>query len=390
MVERLLKSEKSVMFAIAAFLIFWVVKPFYLLPSGTFQIGDLFLVISFGVVAYAEHFKISSLCSKEDKYLRVFLLFVIVINSIYGIYYQEVAFLKSILYFIFNYMVIIVFRKLTLEDMFLPLFEKCCKLNLWIQLAVFLLGGGAYYEPGRYMGTYNDPNQFGFAVITAYLILFSINQKTKTKYNWIYFLLSSFLVIKSASMGMLLLLITFVFINIIYITIFADKEKRKRRIKILLLVIIAVVALGVVLVFLNKNSFITNQVQVFINRVAKKFKEAGSNNIFEVIVYDRNLHAFVNHPISVLYGSGEGLMNRYGVTNLEIHCTWIALLFGYGIIPTVFLIKWIKTNLKSMPFRMAGVYIGLFVEASVLVNYRQPAFWILLILVSVLKHVDDI
>lgn len=379
--------------AMFSFAIFWIIKPFYLMPSGTFQIGDLFLVLSFCLICCKECFKVKAIFDDIDKLFRLFLLFVLIINTIYGVYYKEMAFFRSSLYFVFNYMVIITFRKLYLFDEFLLFFEKCCKLNLWIQFIVFLFQWGKWFEPGRYMGTYNDPNQFGFAVITTYLILFCINQKTKTRYNWVYFIVSSFLVIKSASMGCLLLILVFVFIISLYKIVLLE---RKKRFKVVIGFLGGLIAIGVLLALIDNDSVIIEQIEVFVARVLEKFEKfqqygnhGEKGTLFDLIIYDRNLSAIANHPISFLYGSGEGLMNRYAASNGEPHCTWLAIPFYYGAVPTVFLVKWIWNNLKGISLSLMAVYVALFIEALTVINYRQAAFWILLILGSAVKNRDQ-
>ena len=362
-----------------------VVKPFYMLPSGSFQVADLCMLISFILIVSAENFKITRILNDEDKFLRAFLLLVVIINLIYSVLYGEMAFLKSSLYMIFGYMVIIVARKLNTCDVFMSVLKNTCKINIIVQLVIYILKLGKWFEPGRYMATYNDPNQFAFAISTSFLILYCIQREKEEKSTWLYFIMCIFLVVTSASMGSLLLIAIFIIMSG---ALFLNGLNKKQKTTILITIICLAAIMGMVIIY-QKNSYITEQVTIFSNRLDEKidrFTEYGNNgekgSFFELIVYDRNLRAAVNHPISFLYGSGEGLMSRFAPTDGELHSTWIALLFYYGVIPTSILIWWIINNLKNVDAYFIIANIAMFAETWVMINYRQPTFWLLIILGS--------
>ena len=152
------------------FLLFFLLKPFYIFKSGALQIGDIFLVISYTLL-FLERKSIK--LEYDDKFFSIFLICVITINSIYTIILSTPSFMISSLYYIFNLFVISCFRQYIKNETFQFGLKIVCKINLLIQLAVFLAGKGKYFgDSYRYMGTYNDPNQLGFAVLSTIFILY--------------------------------------------------------------------------------------------------------------------------------------------------------------------------------------------------------------------------
>ena len=54
---------------------------------------------------------------------------------------------------------------------------------------------------------------------------------------------------------------------------------------------------------------------------------------------------------------------------------------SYGIIPYIFLVIWVFK--KARHTRFLFIYIALFGEAMFVVNTRQPAYWMLIILAGI-------
>ena len=118
-------------------------------------------------------------------------------------------------------------------------------------------------------------------------------------------------------------------------------------------------------------------------RLTRKRTKFGGSWLYSFI-RDRNLVGVINHPEVFLYGSGGGHMERFSITGdrRELHSTWIALAFYYGIIPFLFLISWIQRNLKGIKKIYLVPILALVIESFTLVNFRQPTFWILFVLVG--------
>lgn len=369
--------------ALICYFLFWLLKPFYLSESGSVQIGDFFLGVSFALLCFGERFSFNP--REVDKYFYYFFGSVCVINAVYFMIYLNSSFFKFVLYYTFNFMVIYLFREFEKEHKFYEKFAAILKLNIIIQFALLILGIGEWYGSSRYLGTYNDPNQLAFGVLSTYCLIFCISRKIKVKYRTIYFAMATYIIYQSSSTSMVLA-IAILFVCEQYFRISDIKEGFSKTLYVIYLIIITAV-----FVLLGMELFRTimgGQSEIFfLRRLSQKINRG--DNIVESFIRDRNLYALRDHPIYVLFGSGEAMMSRFAHNNGELHSTWLAILFYYGIIPFSFFITWIKQNLKNLDLYTIPVYACLFLEAFTLVNHRQPSFWTLIALAVVLKRKND-
>lgn len=358
------------------YLLFWLLKPFYILSSGSLQIGDAFIILSFLLVIFDSN--VIAKFEKIDRGLYIFFAFVFFINSIYFLILKDTSFLKSILFYAFNILGVFIGRIYLADDDFLKMFDKVLKINLWIQLIIFFVGAGRWLGTTRYMGTYNDPNQFGFAILTTYCLIYCISRKIDTKCRWVYFIITLFLIIQCSSAGMLMG-ISLLIISEIYFKINTINNRGTKVLYSFFLIFVTIIAVICVLYIYTLDGEIKTDSD-FIQRVLAKFEKEES--VFQSFVVDRNLQGFFDNPKYILYGSGEGAMLRFYKNGGELHSTWIGLLFYYGVIPFCVLIWWIRDNLKNIDKYIIPVYICVFIEALTLINHRQPSFWLLIVIAS--------
>lgn len=367
--------------ALFCYFLFWLLKPFYVLDSGSLQVGDLFLGISFIFVVISNNFMLRF--NKTDKFFYYFFVCVCIINFSYSLFLSDNSFLRPILYYTFNFMAIYIFREFMDNEKFYKYFAVILKLNIIIQFALLITGVGEwFYGSARYVGTYNDPNQLAFGILSTYCLLYCLSRKIRIKHLWLYFILSVYLIYQSSSTGMLIG-IAILFVSEQYFRISAIKDDRNKYLYIMYLVVVTAFFVFVGIELIKIISGGSTEI-FFLKRLSAKLNREDS--FIQSFIKDRNLHAFVNSPITILYGSGESQLIRFGAPNNgELHSTWIAFLFYYGIIPFSFLLTWIKNNLKNLDLYLIPVYLCIFIEAFTLINHRQPSFWMLIILASVIK-----
>lgn len=372
-----------------------LLKPFYLFSSGGLQIADGLLVASFGL------FLIGSLAKKQlrselSRTLydnKLFLLFIIctfIINAMYFAYYPEFKFILSSIYFIFNLMAVVLFVSFFKDRLFLTRTANILKFSLGLQLAIWAVGLGRYYTTDRYMGTLNDPNQFGYFLLLSFLMIYVIDLLQQRKYTFIYYLITLFLIIQSGSTGMLMGLAIFSLLWAIVSTIRWLKSPYKvlRRIMHSLLGLF-ILLMPVVLVVLMSwgtisqsfsSSFDTVSI---VDRVTEKTEKADGQSDVSILE-DRGLDMILNYPHYILFGAGEGAFTRFNnvVNNYgqEIHSTLPALIFYYGIIPFIIIIIWMARKFKGVTWVYAIAYISLFTVSFILLNQRQAMFWVFIAL----------
>ena len=362
------------------YFLFWLLKPYYVFKSGSVQPGDAFLAVAVFLLLCYDRFVIH--LRKQDKFLYLFFLCIFLVNFGYFVAYAETSFLKCLLYYVFNLLAVYMFRSLCTMPRFYTYFSAILKFNLFAQLILLLTGVGSWYTAGRYMGTYNDPNQLAFGIMSTYCLLFCISRLMPVKRRWLYFAMAAYLIYQSSSTGMLVA-IAILFVCEQYFRLVSIKGNFNRACYIVYLLLITIVflLLGIELVRI----LASGETEVpFLRRFAGKLDKGDS--FIESFIKDRNLTAVVNKPVYFLFGSGETKMSRFASSKGELHSTWIGLLFYYGIIPFCVLIAWIRSNMRNIDWYVIPVYLCLFAEALTLVNHRQPSFWTLIALAAVINR----
>lgn len=376
--------------------LYLILKPYYFKTSGSLQISDTFILIAFifTIINLPKHNMIDAKLAKNYKLLLIFFTSIILINTIYYGIYDDVSFIKSSLYYVFIGIGIFIFIFKYKDEKLLKNYYIIFIIDIIIQIVIYLLGVGKYLGTTRYMGTFNDPNQFGFFMIMAIMYMYTIENILKLKRRAILiYIIAIYLIIASSSMGMLLALGTFLLIQPLYIIGNFKKIIIKHKNKIFLIIgIVIILAVFIILLynidygfrskakdFINENIL---ESQIFMRVLQKTDKLAdGANSFLE----DRHLDKFFNNLQYVLYGAGEGNWSRFGNNNGEIHSTLPSILFCYGILPTIILLKWIYNNLKGLKLRELSVYIAILIESFTLINHRQLIVWFLIILANCYK-----
>lgn len=368
-----------------------LLKPFYLLPSGSFQLGDICLVIAF--VAYLLKKKSALYIEPCDFLLALFIICVVVINGIYFCIYQTSDFIMQTSYYMFNFITVILFRAEMRSDVFLKRMSQVLRADLIAQLAIYCVGAGRWYlgvvgGSSRYMGTFNDPNQLAFFMFSAYAFIQIVRSKRGIRAILIDDAVTLFIVLQTASTGMLAgtLLIFIPKIVKMAVTFFSNKRFSGFAWLLMLSVCYAMA------VFPFAHSEMSKGSSLFVfERIGNKFsKLAGSNeggtSFQDSILADRQLDKLILYPEKILYGAGQGAYERFERANSanEIHSSFLGMLFYYGIGPFSVLMMWIVSNFKKAKqgFYVSLIYVAFFAETLTLTNQRQPLFWILLVLVA--------
>lgn len=377
--------------------LYLILKPYYLFHSGGLQVADIFLILAF--LSFIVVAKLNKDIRKNlfetvasNKLLIIFTISTLTINAAYFLFTPDVKFLMSVLYYIFSLLAVTLFSFFAQSKNFLESISRVFKINLLIQLGIFLLGIGKDYGE-RYMGTFNDPNQFGYYILLSFFFIYIIKILLARKERvFPYLFIASFLVFQSASTGVFLGMAFF----LIAIAIYNVKDRlritytkvRKFMYALVILIVITPLAL------LVASQRTTNQPiysdldssyedQVIVKRVSEKFSKAEGEadvSLWEERGYDKIFY----YPEKMLYGAGEGALNRFTKASheAEIHATFPSILFYYGIIPLLILLRWIYVKVKDSDPRIKIVYIALAVESFTLLNQRQALFWVILVIVS--------
>lgn len=369
------------------FLLFLATKPFYLFPSGGLQLSDLFFVASFVyyvlIVKKGDKIEID----KTDKPLFLFVVFVFIVNTVYATYYGESAFMVSSLYYLYNLLIVIFFRIYAEDRRFLSAVASVCRFNIFLQLLIYVAGAGRYYTANRYMGTFNDPNQMAFfiyiSLMTAYLIA-KLNHK---ELHVLYHAFAIGLIFWTSSTGMLLALT--VFYGVWLLTKIFTLLRRVHNVRFILFWTAALMAL--LLLSPKWDNFKESLSESpIIERVEQKLGRMEASD-GPTNVQDRGIEKVILYPEKTLFGSGEGMHDRFdrAVSDNEIHSTLFSILFYYGTVPTLLFLYWVVLNVRRLTIANLAVVLSLAVESITLLNQRQPLFWMLFVLLQVLAFQES-
>ena len=378
---------RSLGFGECFFLLGLFMKQFYLKSSGSVQIGDVLMFSSALFILFKNRMPIE----KIDYSFIIFVLFTYIINSLYFIYYGE-GFLRASFYFLYNLIIVIAFRTMSKKQNFTLAVFEVMKCNLIVQFLVLILGFGRYmYNGSRYQGTFNDPNQFGFFVLSSVFIMYLISIEQEIKIHAIWMIMLGLFVIICSSMGMTLAYLVFL-MGVIIVPIFDNQLKKADAIKAVLFFILIVVIFFYWrnIVYIIEKITNWDRLSYMIERITQKIGKMEEKNVYgeNLFIRDRLLLRTMKAPYFFIFGCGEGGFQRFitiSHENNEIHSTMLALCYYYGLIPYYFFLKWIHINLKRIPYRALCVYTAIILEAFTLANHRQPYFWILFVLGSMIK-----
>lgn len=373
------------------FLTYILLKPFYIFESGSFQPSDVVFMLSFFVFLYYNGFANLIHC-KFDYILCIFVLFTLVINLFYFLIYRNTEFVYSFLYYLFNLMLVLVARVLLMSREFIRKLFWVCRICLYLQVIIFFLGLGKYYIDvngitERYLGTFNDPNQLAFYMYALLMVMFMIEKfyNIKCQVNILDYAAFLFILYHTASLGMLLAFVIFIlsyFIVLLVSPMFERDTKRRKQmfyglITLFLLVVIFIIFKDQIIAFFKDS-------QLFERLIVKEKYSAtivDSNYSNRTIWQDRNIDKLYIYPQYNIFGAGQGYFSRFYLSNSsgEIHSTLLSILFCYGIIPTSLFVLWIWKNIRKTVY-FIPVFLSLAAESFILLNQRQPLFWMVFLL----------
>ena len=384
-------KKQTIRFPELFFLLGLFLKQFYMRSSGSVQISDAVIMLSALMLIVSGRMRFS----KIDTSLACFVICTFLVNGAYALYYNYIdhqiydhSFLLASIYLLYNYIVILAFRVFMIESNFCNALTITMKINLLTQLVIYLSNSGRLYGGLRYQGTFNDPNQFSFFVLCCVFMLYLCHQYKKTRLHWFWFIIVAILILASASRGMTVAFLIFLFFSVVQ-PILSQKKPIYR--------FVAYVTFILLIVFYlmgGKNilSYILGSAKGSTAFLLERFtSRAGSSGILNRIITffdDRGLMRILVWPEYFFFGCGEGYWERfwYSSDSGEMHSTMIALCYYYGIAPYFLFIKWLRDNISRVPKSVIGIYVALILEACTLVNHRQPLFWLIFVMGSLISR----
>ena len=344
-------NKLSVFFISLAFFL----SQFYIFSSGLPQPAHIFIILSFFIFVFFNN----KLKVIEVRPLYFFVCYAVFINIYYTFLIDDLSYIISTIYWIFNLIffgVLVSLESTHIKKLFHYL-SFIIPMSLIINIMIWAVGAGRYNFSPRYNGYFNDPNQMAFWVLCSCaigLILFN-NLKLKI----IIYSLSFFLILltmsRSATIGFLILTLGLVF-----------QHKSRLDLKIIFSLISLFITIASFFILLHFG---------FLDNIVTRFSEGIDSN--DQQASDRGFTNLIDYPQYLLFGAGQGAYYLFSSSNHEIHSTWFAVLFYYGVIGFFLFVNFLFNIFKRLDFAEKIIFLGPMFYGFFTYSARTLVFWFL-------------
>ncbi len=335
--------------------------PFYIFPAHYPQLADIF-----GAILIITNFKLIILNIKANvftKYLYIFVMYTILINAIWMFLAEDILILRSSVYYLYSFFMILFLYSKIKEDSFLLFTFKALVLTAVIQIGLYPL---IVDQGERTQLFFSNPNQLALYGLCMLIISNIIAECIKIKLIYVLFVSGIFtmLIIISASRSAA--------VGVILFWLFFFVKSRKHVLVLATAILITIAAISITGKF-DPNKFTT------INYVFERLTV--QNNTYNQGLDGRGFNRIIEFPQYLLFGAGEGKYARFG-SRIELHSTFYSILFCYGIIGLGLFMIAIFTLFKGFNKQVIILFLVLALFAQVHMALRLPIFWITLLFLN--------
>ncbi|WP_290794205.1 hypothetical protein [Halomonas sp.] len=340
---------------------------FYILPSGLPQPAHLLFALNFLLLGYFYSLTIP-LSSHDERLTALFLLafcaYVAISNLAWVLVEQNTTFIKATIYWVYGCLLFLFLLSSLGDDRVRRAVVASCALSIVLLFLFWTTGMGRYEVGSRYQGFFNDPNQMAFYVICVFSTFFYLFRgKGSGHLLFAIAFISVMLVFVTQSRSALLgIFFSLLAAYLRFIDNMAVGSGGRDRI---LAYIIGIMAVPLFLYLLL--SMETADVAV------SRFSGTDYGSQAEIRGYTR-LQEF---PSYLFLGSGQGLDGRFGGRH-EIHSTWVAVLFYYGIAGFVIFMAFIARIFLRLDLAGKIAFLGPVFYGLSTYGARTPIFWVFL------------
>jgi hypothetical protein len=370
------------------FILFLMTKPLYLWASGLPQISDLILVFLFIYLLISTHWKVYFPVQEAKSWVGLLLVIIsyqFLVNSIWEVVLVSKysgTLLKSMIYYIFNLIVVIVVMML-IDQIGQEKVIECFYMGMFLSAILCLVGVLLHFSAGsRNTGFFNNPNQLGYyAILLLTIALYYRGMVSKYK-RWTMIGTSIFFTIASLSKAAIIALMVILIIDA-GLTL-RDKASVKQ-IAVTLIKLTLVVG-GLYIVFLSNNEFVLKNPALYKVRYRIENMSGESDSDLNS---GRGYGRLEEIDVHIVEGVGEGKFDRFeSLKGKESHSTYMTILVCYGIIGGVLYLFLI---LKALYYRGHFIshvllFSGVFLYWMTHNGLRSTLLWVFLALLVSTKE----
>lgn len=352
---------------LALWCLFLALEPFYIMPSGLPQPGDVLVLVLVPAALFGWNRRMHRAVAPSVRALVAFTIWVFIINYGWALIEWKWALNKAYtifpIYYLFNLAIFL--TALVLFQRFGKLLLRLTVYVVMIDIAIQVVAS-IVFGVGRSRSAvfFNNANQLGYYALLA-ATLISITQRrlelsrtiaTSALLGCIYLAMIS--ASRAAVAGIVILLVLLVFANpriIILASLFA----------------VGLVTIG-------------GPVTQAIENVETRSHKQSRLGFTEERGYDR----LWNYREYVPIGAGEGDVARFvpeGVSGLEIHSSFGTVLFSYGIVGMALFLGFLVRVGRGAGFRMTLMLLPTFAHTMSHQGLRFTMLWVMLALFVALK-----
>ena len=343
---------------VAAYLI---LKMFYVLGSGGAQPADIALAALALVVVSPQ--RVLSFMRQHVVYLA-FLIWVLVVNTVWSALYVRFDFILSASYYLFNALLLLAVYSIRSRapEAFDRIVIIGLRASIVVQLVVLFVSG-----QGRAMGSFNNPNQLAYwavLVSSIYLLL----RRNVTRWSDLPFLLgAAYLCFASLSRAGTLSVAAM--LALWFWMALRTPTRRLMGAAVGALLAVAFIQ-GVDVGQLSSGG---STLSDFESRLERRENE----NVAEVRNWDRITDYYQYN----LLGAGEGYYRRFEesrILAIEIHSSFATLLFSYGIIGLGLFVGFILHVARGIPWSLSVYLLPSLIYGITHQGLRFSFFWLLI------------
>jgi hypothetical protein len=345
-----------------------IFQPIYVFPSGLPQPADALMAVLI-LALLTGYFVRAPL--RRDLYLSgsMFVGWAAVVNWFWWTQYDDIRFLLSPLYYLFNFALVIVI--LSLRQSFPAKFVNATKMALTASIVIELAALIAVPGDGlREVGTFNNPNQLGYWSLLTTACWLVIKGKDKlTIFDLLIMggltVVAMFGLSKAAMVSLLFLLVCGLWF-----------QGATRACKVILVLVGLVASTWVLATDSGQNWLSVG----FGGRVLDRFEDIGKQR--DDTASGRGYDRIWLYPKHLILGAGEGAYERFppSLPN-EMHSTFGTLVFAYGLPGSVFFLILLWLIFRRAPLHHFLYFLAIAMYGLTHQGLRFSFFWVFLALV---------
>lgn len=354
------------------FILYIIMTPVYLFPSGMPQPGDFLVPIGVAVLFLTrKKIKFPSAVAKSFVLASLsFFVWVLIVSLGNALLSNLTDILNAAIFGIFNFMLILMGFAATQNNK--RAHEMIAKALIGSTVIMFLGFLVNFTGTSRQTAMFNNPNQLAFfSILTLAGLIHVTDGSGLLRFRFV--IPATMLIIANLAAASLT-----GYAAIGLLTCAWALKVGVRRLFVLCFVgLIAVLLMPFSFININSNSFfeiISNRFLIFDAKLDGGFIERGYDRIFDF-------------PQYLLFGAGEGGLSRFGIeAALELHSTFGTILFSYGVVGLLLFLNIIRLACRGATLVELVLLAAPLAYSITHHGFRFSSFWIFLVILVMVRE----